>query len=263
MDQIDYAGMANFISDNLRLRTLPLAVKFLKASDEFPEKTRQPSVALKKRITICQGVTFARVYGWTVGLTKEDLICVPAMIAFGFSDVSEPAEPLCSLFDEIELASDKKSARKEVSSMCLAKTDAFEAILLAPLSKGLVEPDTVAIYGNPAQVMRMIQALTYIDGERVTGNFGGKVECTEYLLAPFLNDTPRVAIPGNGDRIFSMTQDDEMVLSIPGRYLQSLYEGLKNAGRPIGAKYPITFYQNFQPTFPPNYMKLGKSLGLF
>ncbi len=26
-----------------------------------------------------------RIYGWTIGLTKEDLICVPAMIAFGFS----------------------------------------------------------------------------------------------------------------------------------------------------------------------------------
>lgn len=208
-------------------------------------------------------MTLARVYGWTVGLTKEDLICVPAMIAFGFSDTSEPAEPLCNLFSEIELASDKESARKEVSSMCLAKTGAFEAILLAPLSKGLVEPDTVAIFGNPAQVMRMIQTLVYTDGARVTGNFGGKVECTEYLLAPFINDAPRAAILGNGDRIFSMTQDDEMVLSIPGRYLHSLSEGLKNAGRAIGAKYPITFYQNYQPKFPPNYMKLGKDLGLF
>jgi len=263
MEQIDYASMANFISDNLRLKTFPLSVKFLKTPEEFPDKTRQPSITLKKRITICQGVTLARVYGWTVGLTKEDLICVPAMIAFGFSDTSEPAEPLCNLFDEIELASDKESARKEVSSMCLATTGAFEAVLLAPLAKGLVEPDTVAIFGNPAQVMRMIQALVYADGARITGNFGGKVECTEYLMAPFINDAPRAAIPGNGDRIFSMTQDDEMVLSIPGRYLPSLCEGLKNAGRAIGAKYPVTFYQNYQPKFPPNYMKLGKDLGLF
>ena len=111
--------------------------------------------------------------------------------------------------------------------------------------------------------MRMIQALVYNDGTRVTGNFGGKVECTEYLLASFINDAPRAAIPGNGDRIFSMTQDDEMVLSIPARYLHSLCDGLKNAGRAIGAKYPVTFYQNFQPKFPPNYMKLGKDLGLF
>lgn len=263
MTRTDYAEMGNFIRDNLRLKTLPVAVKFLKTVDEFPEKTRQPSVMLKKRVTICQGVTMARVYGWTVGLTKEDLICVPAMIAFGFSDTPDPEKPLCKLLSEIELASDRESAQKELSSMSLAKNGGFKAILLAPLTKGLMEPDTIAIYGNPAQVMRMIQALVYAKGPRITGNFGGKVECTEYLLAPFLNDAPRVAIPGNGDRIFSMTQDDEMVLSLPGRYLHTLYEGLKNAGRAIGARYPVTFYQNFQPKFPPNYMQLGKELGLF
>jgi len=60
-----------------------------------------------------------------------------------------------------------------------------------------------------------------------------------------------------------MTQDDEMVLSLPGKHLHSLYEGLKNAGRAIGGKYPVIFYQNFQPKFSPNYMKLGRDLGLF
>jgi ubiquinone/menaquinone biosynthesis C-methylase UbiE len=33
----------------------------------------------------------------------------------------------------------------------------------------------------------------------------------------FKTGRPRIAIPGMGDRIFSMTQDDEMVFSIPGQ----------------------------------------------
>lgn len=82
MGQIDYAGMANFISDNLRLKTFPLSVKFLEIPAKFPEKTRQPSITLKTRITICQGVTLARVYGWTVGLTKEDLIGAKYPVTF-------------------------------------------------------------------------------------------------------------------------------------------------------------------------------------
>jgi uncharacterized protein (DUF169 family) len=75
---------ADIIQNDLRLKTFPIAVKFLKETSEFPEKTRQPSMVLKKRVTICQGVTMARNYGWTVGLTKEDLVCIPAIIAFGF-----------------------------------------------------------------------------------------------------------------------------------------------------------------------------------
>ncbi len=79
------AEAADLIRNSLRLKTFPVAVKFLKDNKDFPEKTRRPSVALGKRVAICQAVTMARVYGWTVGLTKEDILCVPAAIAFGFS----------------------------------------------------------------------------------------------------------------------------------------------------------------------------------
>jgi hypothetical protein len=66
-----------------------------------------------------------------------------------------------------------------------------------------------------------------------------------------------------GDRIFSMTQDDEMVFSIPGRLLEGLIEGMQSAGKKIGARYPVAFYQNFQPEFPKPYGVLGEELGLF
>ena len=259
----NYEGIANLIRDELRLRGFPIAVKYLKGRDDFPEKTRQPSIDLKKRITICQAVTMARIYGWTVGLTKEDLICVPAMIAFGFSDSKNPADNLAGLLCDIDLAKNPDTAQKELSSMSVSSSEPSRAILLAPLAKGIMEPDVIVIYGNPAQVMRMVQSLVYSSGSRISGNFGGKIECTEYLLSPYLEQKPKIAIPGNGDRIFSMTQDDEMALSIPNSFLSDLCDGLKKAGRSIGARYPVTFYQNFQPKFPPQHMKLGKELNLF
>jgi len=72
MAQSNYRESGDFIQNNLRLKTFPVAVKFLKDKSNFPDKTRQPSAVLGKRVTICQGVTMARVYGWTVGLTRED-----------------------------------------------------------------------------------------------------------------------------------------------------------------------------------------------
>jgi hypothetical protein len=59
-----------------------------------------------------------------------------------------------------------------------------------------------------------------------------------------------------------MTQDDEMALSIPSSGLDIMVEGLKNAGKALGARYPVTFYQNFQPEFPKYYKELGKELGI-
>ncbi len=45
---VNYQEAAEFISNDLRLKTLPVAAKFLKEKAGFPEKTRQPSVVFKK-----------------------------------------------------------------------------------------------------------------------------------------------------------------------------------------------------------------------
>lgn len=254
---------AEFLSANLRLRSFPIGVKFVKDVSAFPEKTRRPSEVMGKRITICQGVTLARLRGWTVGLVKEDLICVPAMIAFGLTRASKQSDTLGKLFCRVGFATDDDLGKVESGSMSLLDSDESGGILMAPLAKGLFEPDVVLAYGNPAQVMRMIQASVYADGIRIPGNFGGKVECTEYLIAPFKSGAPRVAIPGNGDRIFSMTQDDEMVFSFPGAFLDKLVQGLQEAGKRLGARYPVPFYQNFQPEFPKIYKTIGDEVGAF
>ncbi|MBW1840299.1 MAG: DUF169 domain-containing protein [Deltaproteobacteria bacterium] len=263
MEQVNYKEAAQFIRDDLRLKTFPVAVKFLKDTMDFPAKTRQPSVVLSKRVTICQGVTMARNYGWTVGLAREDLICVPAMIAFGFSSASRPEDTLGKLFCEVSFSENEAQGIKEAAAISRLENEEYKAIVLSPLQKGLYDPDTVVIYGNPAQVMRMIQALVFKESGRIQGNFGGKVECTEYLVAPFKTEAPRVVLPGMGDRIFSMTQDDEMVFALPGKQLKALVEGMKESGKKIGARYPVTPYQNFEPEFPKPYKVLGEKLGLF
>ena len=73
----NFSEAADLIRNNLRLKTFPVAVKFLNDKKDFPEKTRRPSVALGKRVAICQAITMARVYGWTVGLAKEKWAIVP------------------------------------------------------------------------------------------------------------------------------------------------------------------------------------------
>lgn len=262
MDQAAIKNVAEYLSKELRLKTLPIGAKFLKSASELPPKTRRPSVVLGKRVTICQCVTMSRTYGWTVGITRDDVICVAAMLIFGFTSADDPVEKLTGLFCEIDYANSIEGARIEAESIDRLERDEFEAIVLAPLEKGLFEPDSVVIYGNPAQIMRLVQALVYAKQRRIPGNFGGKVECAEYLISPFRTQAPRISIPGMGDRIFSMTQDDEMVFSLPGALLEDLVRGLEVSGRKVGARYPVAFYQNFQPEFPKQHKELARSLGL-
>jgi uncharacterized protein (DUF169 family) len=258
---MDYKAAAAHLKEAMRLRTEPFGVSFFKDPASLPDKTRQPSKVFGKKVTICQGVTMARVYGWPVGLTQADLLCVPGMLVFGFTPAADPIMELGQLFCEVGFHQDLGPALKEVEALPRFEPQEIGAIYLCPLERLALDPDVVVVYGNPAQLMRLIQAATFL-GERVSGEFGGKVECSEYLIAPYRTGEIRVAIPGMGDRIFSMTQDDEMAMAFPGKFLDGLLVGLKEAGKKIGARYPITFYQNFSPSFPPAYEERAKKWGI-
>ncbi len=259
---MDYKDAARQLKEALRLRTEPFGVAFLPMAAKLPEGVRRPSQVFGKKVTICQGVTMARVYGWPVGLTKDDLLCIPGMLAFGFIPATDPALELGQLFCEVGFHSSMGPALKEVEALPRFEPLEVEAIYLCPLEKLALDPDVVVVYGNPAQIMRFVQAVTFSLGKRVIGDFGGKVECSSYLIGPYRDGEVRVVIPGAGDRIFSMTQDDELVVSLPARVLDSVLLGLKDAAKKIGARYPITVYQNFSPAFPPPYRERALKWGI-
>jgi uncharacterized protein (DUF169 family) len=258
---MDFKSASARLKEALRLRTEPLGVAFLKDVAALP-KSRRPSQVFKKKVTICQGITMARVYGWSVGLAREDLACVPGMLAFGFTPAADPILELAQLFCEVGFNSEMGPALKEVEALPRFGSQEISAIYLSPLESLALDPDVVALWGNPAQMMRLIQAANFSLGERVTGDFSGKVECASYLIAPYRTNKVTVTIPGMGDRIFSMTQDDEMVASFPASLLDAVLNGLQEAGRKIGARYPITVYQNFTPAFPPMYEERAKKWGI-
>ena len=259
---MDYQDAARQLKEALRLRTEPLGVAFLPDAAQLPEKTRQPSKVFGKQVTICQGVTMARVYGWAVGLAPEDLTCVPALLAFGMAPEPDPAAELAQIFCEVGFHQEVGPALKEAYGLPRFGPGEIGAIYLCPLEKVALKPAVVAVYCNPAQAMRLIQGAVFTLGERVGGDFGGKVECSSYLIGPLRTGQVRVVIPGAGDRIFSMTQDDELVVSFPEAALGPILKGLAEAGRKIGARYPITFYQNFTPQFPPAYQERLKKWGM-
>ena len=259
---MNYQEAARELKGALRMRTEPLGVAFLSDAASLPEKTRRPSQALGKRVTICQGVTMARVYGWPVGLTPDDLICVPGMLAFGLAQEPDPGQEMARILCEVGFHQELDAAREEVEALTRFSPQEIEALYLAPLERLGLDPDVVVVYGNPAQLMRLIQGATFGLGERAQGDFGGKIECSSYLIGPHKTGQVRVTIPGAGDRIFSMTQDDELVVSFPARLLPAILKGMAEAGKKIGARYPVTFYQNFQPEFPPPYQDRAKKWGI-
>ncbi len=244
----------------IRPLTFPLAIKMLKSEDEIPEKTRRPFQQMKKKIAICQGVGMARKYGWAVAMGKEDMQCSLGAAPFGFFEDIE-------FYNEGNLAAGMFTVSKEIGKKEEDLVDRFDFgtyshILVAPLHRTAFEPDLFMIYGNPAQIMRLIQGALYNTGGAVQSSSMGRLGCAT-IITVIKNDEPRYLVPGNGDRIFGMTQDNEMAFMIPPSKVDSLLDGLVQTHK-AGIRYPITSFFDFEPTFPPSYqeqMKIWEDAG--
>ena len=59
------------ISKYIRPLTFPVAVKFVKEGEAIPEKAKVPTKALGYPIAICQAMTIARKYGWTLACIRK------------------------------------------------------------------------------------------------------------------------------------------------------------------------------------------------
>ena len=243
----------------LRLKSRPVGVSFLEEKGEIPPKAKRP----RDRgliLTICQAMTWARIYGWTVAIEKEDNLCIPAGLAFRFLESTKMsnAQALSRYMVEAGWSSSLDDSQDWLSMEKPCKT-----ILMEPLEKATVEPHVVVVHGDPSQIVKLVHGYGYSTGKKVKVQMSGRMACSEYLIAPFTLNEPVVSIPGTGDRVFSATQDTELTFSLPFHMLNDLLEGMKVAGKKIGGnRYPFIPYMLHQAQFPPMYEELARELGI-
>jgi uncharacterized protein (DUF169 family) len=257
----DGAQEGKTLSQLLRLQTSPVAVKLLSPGEGFPNKVHRPTKRLKHKITICQGISMARRFGWRLGLTSHDVCCVPALVAYGWGEKEPTIDEMMELMLAASYAENADAARRQIEAIARLGRGDYPGLILAPLERTTWEPDLVMVYCNPAQAMRLVHAATYYDGQPIDSSFGGRAaSCSEGIIRTFQNDQCQVVIPGAGDRIFAMTGDDELAFTAPARLIDQIIEGLRMSGRQVGVRYPIPFYQGFEPRFPPVYERLFKEI---
>ncbi len=232
----------------LRPSTFPLAIHFLAKGEELPQGARRPLEEVGVPIALCQAITLARRMGWTVAMGKEDSSCPLATISMGWSPEIDPAL-MVGFFQAMNYARDEKAAQTRVEGLGKLPPYNYDMLILSPLTRTRVEPHLIMVYGNPAQMMRLAQAISRWEGEKVTGAFGGiGGSCNDGVILPFLKDRPRMVLPGNGDRVFAATQDGEMACSFPAAWTDRILEGLEaTSGR--GVRYPIPPSMNYELPF--------------
>ncbi|MBP2669660.1 MAG: hypothetical protein H6Q80_1862 [Deltaproteobacteria bacterium] len=252
---MDAATLNKQLETYLRVHTFPVGIKSLKPGEPLPEKVKIPMKHLGVKVAICQAISIARRYGWTMAFSGNDLSCPIAKAVFGFEERNDYYNT-GSLADGMYASCREAGARFEDA---LAKYDPGEYayVVAGPLGRVNYDPDTVLVYGNSAQVLRLLNAALYKRGGSIQSDFSGRGDCSDIVIKGKKSGEPQVILPCYGDRIFGMTADDEMAFTFPFGRAQEIVEGLEktHAG---GIRYPVPIYLRYQADYPKSYQDLEK-----
>lgn len=235
----------------LLLSTYPIGIKLLKDETEFKnyKYLKEP----EEKVTLCQVFSYSRYYGWTMGCSKKDNICPLADIALGFEkpfDLFKEGAFFIGRYNET-----KEAAKKTTASMPFIEEQKYCAILSGALHRIEYNPDFIFIWGNSAQIMRLIQAKLWKKGGRFSMSTFCDGVCADLISKAYITKDMQVALPCLGDRRFGLAKDSDLIASIPSELIEEILEGLKKTHK-AGTRYPIP-YQLCTPKF---FIKLKSQL---
>ncbi len=229
----------------LRLRTFPVGLKMLEDPDDLnrnPWLRRPP-----ERLSLCQLITIVRTFDWTVGGTADDLVTPVCASVLGLAELPE-------FVRNGSMRSTVWLEKKEDAAMCESviqriPVGKYNAFMLAPLAYDPFVPDIVLLYGNPAQMSLLINAIQFDRYERLVFYSVGESSCSDVIGRCFVDRVPALSVPCYGERRFGHAADDEMAMGLPvddcARILQNLETLYKR-----GIRYPISQYGSQVSPFP-------------
>jgi uncharacterized protein (DUF169 family) len=224
----------------LILRTLPVAVKMLEKESDIPKEAMRPKKDRGCHIAQCQAFALSRREGTTVAMLKEDHWCPTAMMAYGLVDRPD-------------------SVTKWTHPYKCFEKGKYIGMVTAPLKSATFAPDVVLVYSNPAQLRSLLLSMKIDDVPQVGGNFFPP-SCGHSIVNPINTGQCFVVIPDPGEYQRALTQEEEMIFSVPHDKMPGLMAGLKTGGMFSYRDHNMSMLPDFeQPEF---YKDLFKGWGL-
>jgi uncharacterized protein (DUF169 family) len=249
-----YRNYGERIEALIRPATFPLAIKLIKSETEIQPEYKRPSREMGLQNFVCQNFKMARSYGWTMALTEEDINCKFARALYGWDVLTAEEKKQAEAFSVGLYARDRVIESKFGQHLYSLDRE-FAGLIISPLTRTKVIPDSIMVYCLPAQAMRFVQGYLFMEGGVLEFSAAGRVgSCHEGVIKTIKTKKPQYVTLGNGDRIWGGVQDYEVMFSCPGEKLDILVEGLEKT-HTAGLRYPIPQYMNYSPGFQASFEK--------
>jgi dephospho-CoA kinase len=250
--QPDWRKLTHGIEQLMRLKTFPVAFKMLKKKEglnKIPFLRRT-----KRKMTLCQLITLARNFKWTVGAELDDFVIPMCPSVLGFADLPETFKD--GTFRSMAWVKKREDGKKYEASVPRLPLGKYEAVAMGPLQNKPFEPDIVLIYANPAQMMLLINSLQFEDYEVIEFYCVGETSCSDAIARCYLTGKPSLSIPCYGERRYGHAQDEDLAMAIPAGMMEKALRGMEGLYR-RGIRYPITYAGAEQDLTTPFSMVYG------
>lgn len=261
---VDLKQVIEDLNQYIRPQSFPLAARLCQSESELPQRVRMPKRDLNMKVALCQGVGMARRYGWTVAIGNEDQSCVWGSLVMGFLpakkgylDGSFMESIAASLTGPlVPYQSRREPAARTAQTLKRLEYGKYSHLLLSPLHNAAFEPHFVIVYGNSAQMTRMVQGALWERGGGLPAVLLMGVACSALVGYTMLTDECQFVLPCHGDRILGTAQDDEMSFTVPMSKLERTMRGLAESHKAGTYRYPIPANLRFEAEYPETYPKL-------
>jgi uncharacterized protein (DUF169 family) len=219
-----YDEVSDKIKKSLGLEKSPVAIKFVLREKDLPKDIPKISESIRH----CEMVQKA-AQGETFYATAEEQLCKGGATAIGLMDAPEKVKT-GEFYYELGRFSSLGSAKRTMDA--IPKIDnMMYALVYAPLEKANFHPDIIVIISNPAQAMKLSQALVYTLGGRVESNFAGiQSICADAVAGPFLRKTANITLGCSGSRKFADIKDEEVIVGLNGENIGCVVNALSELG---------------------------------
>jgi dephospho-CoA kinase len=232
----DWSAIIRRMELLLRLKSFPVAFKLLEKEEDLARipYLRRPG----HKSTLCQLISLARSFDWTVGAGADDFIYDMCPSIIGLAEVPELMRD--GTFRSLVWTRTREDGKKYEGSVPRLPAGKYRAVALAPLVYNPFDPDIVLIYANPAQMMLLINALQFENYEALRFSCVGESSCSDVIARCYLEGKPSLSIPCYGERRYGHAQDDELAMAIPAGLMDKALRGLEALYK-RGIRYPISY----------------------
>jgi uncharacterized protein (DUF169 family) len=235
----DWPNLVGELERLLKLRSIAFGMKLFERREDMeaiPKIRRPQSIH-----TLDQIVGQAARLGWTVGITSDDLVGAQCRAVVGLgrakTDEWKSGKHMTGVwFSTLEDASAHQSA------MHCVPDGRFDALAVAPLASGKLDPpDIVLFYATPGAMIYFINGLQWSGYKRFDWSVVGESACADSWGRALSKREPSLSIPCFAERRYGGVLDDEMLMAIPPEYLVKAIDGMKALAK-NGFRYPFPQY---------------------